>query len=136
MPLQARLHTEYDPVLGAQQVAVQQASRVMGGLGRSIVRNARGRVPVRSGELRDSIGSTLSTTSSAVRLEVFATAPHARFVHEGTRPHEIRPRHARALRFQIGGRVIFAQRVRHPGTRAVPFLAAAVAEELAQANLI
>ncbi|PWI06533.1 hypothetical protein DIZ27_32860 [Streptomyces sp. NWU339] len=45
-----------------------------------------------------------------------------RFVLDGTRPHIIRPRRAKALRFETGGRVVFAKRVRHPGTRANPFL--------------
>lgn len=35
----------------------------------------------------------------------------------GSRPHIIRPRRARALRFEIGGEVIFARYVRHPGTK-------------------
>lgn len=130
MALQVGLSLEFDPVPGAQQQAVQQAVPVMSGLGRRIVRNARGRVKVRTGELRDSIGSSLSTTASQVRLEVFATARHARFVHDGTRPHVIRPRQAKALRFVVGGRVVFAARVQHPGTRATNFLSAAVAEEV------
>lgn len=48
--------------------------------------------------------------------------PAVRFVIEGTRPHLIRPRRAKALRFEVGGRVTYAKVVRHPGTRANPFL--------------
>jgi hypothetical protein len=135
MPLQVRLTAQYEPVEGAQQVAVSRAVPIMGGLGRRIVTNARRRVPVRTGALRDSIGSSVSSNASAVRLEVFATAAHARFVHDGTRPHVIRPRRARALRFEMGGRAVFAAHVQHPGTKAAPFLAEAVADELAADNL-
>lgn len=135
MPLRVQMDAEYDPIVGAQQAAVAHTIPIMGGLGRRIVSNARGRVKVRSGELRDSIGSSLSTTASSVRLEAFATARHARFVHDGTRPHVIRARNARALRFQVGGRTVFARQVQHPGTKATNFLSAAVSEELARQNL-
>lgn len=42
-------------------------------------------------------------------------APHAVFVHWGTRPHVIRPKHKKALRWAGGGAFSFAKRVRHPG---------------------
>lgn len=37
--------------------------------------------------------------------------------HNGSRAHVIRPRRARALRFVQNGRVRYAQRVWHPGTK-------------------
>jgi hypothetical protein len=43
-------------------------------------------------------------------------------VHEGTRPHIILPKQAKVLAFEMGGELIFATAVRHPGTRAQPFL--------------
>jgi hypothetical protein len=49
-------------------------------------------------------------------------------VHDGTRPHIIRPKRAQALRFRIGGRVVFAKVVHHPGTRPRPFLDKALRE--------
>lgn len=36
----------------------------------------------------------------------------------GTRPHEITPKKAKALRFVIDGRVVYTKHVEHPGTRA------------------
>jgi hypothetical protein len=42
-------------------------------------------------------------------------APHAEYTDKGTGPHEIRPRSARALRFDAGGGIVFAKRVQHPG---------------------
>ncbi|WP_280413474.1 HK97 gp10 family phage protein [Nocardia asiatica] len=135
MTLQVRLTAQYEPVEGAQQVAVSRAVPIMGGLGRRIVTNARRRVPVRTGALRDSIGSSVSSNTSSVRLDVFASAPHARYVEDGTDPHVIRPRRARALAFQAGGRTVFAMRVNHPGTKATNFLSGAVADELAADGL-
>lgn len=58
------------------------------------------------------------------------THPAARFVLFGTRPHLIRPRYARALRFEVEGRVVFAQLVRHPGTRADNWLAQSLRDAL------
>lgn len=37
---------------------------------------------------------------------------------QGTRPHVIRPRTRRVLRFAAGGDVVYARQVNHPGTRA------------------
>lgn len=135
MSLRARLRAVWQRIPGTQARAVRRAERDLDQLGRRIVFNARRRVPSRTGALRNSIGYQVSNDGSRARLHVYATAPHARFVHEGTRPHVIRPRTARALRFQIGGRVVFAARVQHPGTRANRFLADAVREEMARQRM-
>lgn len=52
--------------------------------------------------------------------------PAALYILHGTRPHLIRPVRARALRFTVGGRVVYAKLVHHPGTRANNFLAASL----------
>ena len=44
-------------------------------------------------------------------------APHALFVNLGTRPHEIRPKNKKALRWAGGGLFHFAKVVKHPGYR-------------------
>lgn len=44
-------------------------------------------------------------------------APHAIFVNIGTRPHEIRPKDKKALRWAGGGVFHFAKVVKHPGYR-------------------
>jgi hypothetical protein len=49
-------------------------------------------------------------------------------VNDGTRPHVIKPVTAKALRFKVGGRTVFARLVHHPGTRARPFLDRALQE--------
>lgn len=46
---------------------------------------------------------------------------YGELVREGTKPHEIRPKKAKALRFMIGDEVIFTTRVNHPGTKANPY---------------
>ncbi|MFD3612394.1 hypothetical protein ACFWXA_30870 [Streptomyces atroolivaceus] len=52
--------------------------------------------------------------------------PATRVVLDGTRPHIIRPRRKKALRFEVRGREVFAAYVRHPGTRPNNFLARAL----------
>ncbi len=49
-------------------------------------------------------------------------APHAVFVHWGTRPHEIRPSKKKALRWPSGGAFQFAKVVQHPGYEGDPYL--------------
>lgn len=50
-------------------------------------------------------------------------APHALFVHWGTRPHKIKPKNKKMLRFPVGGKFAFAREVNHPGYRGDPWLA-------------
>lgn len=97
----------------------------MGSLQRRIANQARADVPVRTGNLGRSIGEgqIRFTGPRTVRGSVKATARYAAPVHEGARPHLIRPVNAQYLRFQVGGRTVFTKLVRHPGNRARPFLA-------------
>jgi hypothetical protein len=82
--------------------------------------NVKRSTPVRTGTLRRSITSRVEATGD--RGVVGTAVSYARAVHEGTRPHDIVPVHAKALAFKIGGTQVFAKRVRHPGTKAQPFL--------------
>lgn len=78
----------------------------------------REKAPARTGSLKASIMKEIRGKEAVIG----PTAPHAIYVVFGTRSHEIRPAHARALRFEVAGRVVFAMRVRHPGTRPQPFI--------------
>ena len=68
------------------------------------------------------------------------TAPHALFVHWGTRPHTIRPRDKKALRWPsgqgAGTRFLFAQFVRHPGYEGDPWLVKAADNAVQQFDAI
>lgn len=85
------------------------------------------RAPRRTGRMIESVGSVVHGRTAIVGLR----AHYARFLELGTRPHEIRPRRAKALRFPLGGRIVFASRVEHPGIRPRRFVRA-VAEELVE----
>lgn len=53
------------------------------------------------------------------------------YVINGTPPHPIRPRPPkRALRFTVGGRIVFARLVNHPGTQPNDFMNKALPEAL------
>lgn len=60
-------------------------------------------------------------------IKVISTNIHSVLVHNGSRRHFIRPRREGGwLRFEVGGRVVFARQVDHPGYRGDPFLTTAL----------
>ncbi|MBE2294770.1 MAG: hypothetical protein IAF00_07455 [Phycisphaerales bacterium] len=67
-------------------------------------------------------------------------APHAVFVHWGTRAHDIRPRDKKVLRWTQGGgnrtSYVFARFVRHPGYEGDPWLVTAAEEAIRQFDRI
>ena len=119
----AQLGAEVGPILARKAASIT----------RRIVAQARQNAPVRTGNLARSIEADPIRFVGPFRIDtgVTAHANYAAAVHEGTRPHVIRPRVARALRFEMDGRVVFAKSVQHPGTRARPFLRNA-ADEVAR----
>lgn len=93
---------------------------------------ARGFAPHDTGKLAASIHiDRIGPSAWAVK----ATAPYAAAVHEGSRPHEIRP-HGKVLRFPTrGGGIVFAPKVQHPGTRPNPFLERAMTSVIGRSLL-
>lgn len=97
--------------------------------GRRVVNRARILAPVDTGRLRSSIRMEpprLFSLRPSVKIgsDVF----YAPFVNDGTRPHIIRPKNKQYLRFTVGGRVVYAKVVHHPGTKPNPFLDRALRE--------
>lgn len=99
-------------------------------VGPRVVARAKMLAPVDTGRLRAAIGPAKysRTLTLRPRVTIDVNVDYAGFVHDGTRPHVIRPKNAQVLRFMVGGRVVFARVVNHPGTRARPFLDRAVRE--------
>lgn len=81
-----------------------------------------GGTPVDSGKLL--AANRFSRSSNVVTIE--NQKDYAAPVHEGSRPHKIVPKKAKALKFNMGGKVIFAKSVWHPGTTANPFIEAGI----------
>ena len=127
------IHVEGSRELEARLRAVQRTPKQMlGRLGLRAVREQKRLVPRKTGNLGRTIHLGSVTTTSATTV---AGARYAAAVEYGTKPHEIRPRRAKALRFPakgspttLGGRVkkggafAFAKVVRHPGTKPQPFM--------------
>jgi hypothetical protein len=53
-------------------------------------------------------------------------APHARFVHWGTKPHEIKPKNKKVLRWAGPAGFVFSKHVDHPGYKGDPWFTRAV----------
>src|SRR5690606_16486493 len=117
------------------RVGLERASILVKKVTRQHLNRAEVVIPVDSGRLRvwravragDGFGSM-------VKGQVEYTADYAAAVHNGTRPRVIVPRRGRYLRFQMGGRTVYARRVNHPGTPARPYLATALQEVAGRAG--
>lgn len=96
----------------------------------AVLAEARRRVPVRTGTLLTSLRREFGAAPGRQWVDVVAgvrgLTTYLGFVLRGTSPHIIRPRRRKALRFIHGGQLVFARSVRHPGTRARPFLTEAL----------
>jgi len=61
-------------------------------------------------------------------------APHVLFVHWGTRPHVIKPKNKKRLRWAAGGKFAFASKVNHPGYKGDAWMTRAAAAAPADFN--
>jgi hypothetical protein len=91
-----------------------------------VVARAKALAPVETGRLRASIRKTPAFSSRGPLFRVEATVDYAQYVENDTRPHVIKARNAKVLRFKVGGRVVYAKLVHHPGTKGQHFMAKAV----------
>lgn len=102
--------------LDREQV-VGAIDRGMGTTAREIADVMREDVAVDTGATRESI-----TVEHVGPMHWRITAGEAAvFLEFGTESHVIVPDDAEALRFEVGGETVFAQRVNHPGTPPQPF---------------
>lgn len=109
---------------GLERQAAPILRRTHSSLTRKIATQARADVPVRTGHLGRSIREDPQHFVGPFHVTggVTAHAEYAAAVHEGSRPHVIRARRAKALSFVWHGQQVFFRKVNHPGTRARPFL--------------
>lgn len=116
--------------------------------------------PVDTGNLRASITQVIFKRSGEVVGRVGTNVNYAIYVHEGTRPHIIRAKHANALVFfwpKVGAVTVVPRQpktswsgyyakgkrymigkgyVLHPGTKGRPFLRTALLEEASKAGFV
>jgi phage gpG-like protein len=72
----------------------------------------------RSGRLRNSIATQVDVDPAQITGTVSAKTPYAAIQEYGgtTRAHLIEARDAQSLAFMIGGKMVFAKSVQHPGS--------------------
>ena len=100
-------------------------------LGEKVLVEASMGTPVDTGKLRKS----MKKERIGWDVQVSGNTKYAIFVHAGTKPHVIRPKNAKALRWEERQKpsliqpfkrqpvnIVFAQEVHHPGTKAQPWL--------------
>jgi HK97 gp10 family phage protein len=92
-------------------ISREKLSRFLEESAKFVFAEVRERAPVRTGRLR---GSIALIKVNDLHYVVGSPLEYAVFVERGTRPHIIRPRRARALRFEVGGETVFAAYVVQP----------------------
>ena len=112
----------HDRFLGRQQVAIVRALDWAGDFAEDHVA-AYSKFRRRSAQsLKDATEHKFVRTGSGVVVRIFSTKKYAEHVEYGTKPHIIRARRAKALRFVMHGKTHFRRWVRHPGTKGFRFL--------------
>jgi hypothetical protein len=76
----------------------------------------------RTGALQAATTASVLRLKSGAKIVLKNAKAYAAAIDRGARPHVIRPRRAKMLRFVAGGGVVFARKVNHPGNRAYRFL--------------
>jgi hypothetical protein len=109
-----RLETLFPGIIG------EELDRAMGEAVLVAEGEIAARTPVDTGRLRASIATNVRRLPNGREGRVFVQqVPYAVPVEEGSKPHVIEARSGRALRFRVGGKVIFRRRVQHPGSKGV-----------------
>jgi hypothetical protein len=136
--------------------AIGLTSPMVARVTRQVLNRAEVLAPVRFGVLRGSHSMSMRVSRATVTGRVEVAARYAEFVHNGTEPHNIRPKGAKALSFtwtaKGGVRVVVPKKglgrgptgirktkrgvvlyiakgfVRHPGTKGRPWLFRALRE--------
>lgn len=112
-------------VVSRTGLAVQRRADEAGVYAKKYVYDSPGFVP-RTGNLQKKTGHKVVVQRKGKALILRNPAKYARAIDQGSPPHIIRARNAKALRFMVGGRWVFRKSVMHPGNRPFRFLKAAV----------
>ena len=96
-----------------------------------ITQAVKDKTPVKSGNLKKGIYPEFGNLRALIRPH---NAPYALWVHDGTKPHIIRPRKKSALFWKGAKHPV--KLVRHPGTKAKPFMDEGLEASLPKINKI
>ena len=110
-------------------VGMRRAHTVVTRATRRTLNRSQVLVPVDTGYLRGTGKMSVGAAGLVVVGEVVYTAEYAAAVHNGRRALTIRPsRPGGRLRFEVGGRVVYARKVHQPARAGRPYLALALRE--------
>lgn len=91
--------------------------------GQQLTLLAQNQVGVRSGALKRSIKYVVyNRNNGELTVQVGSDNKISLIHHEGSKPHIIKPRYKKALRYKQHGKIVFASVVKHPGTKPNKFL--------------
>jgi hypothetical protein len=116
MAVEVRVSINRAKLIGAVHVPVRRDLRLRT---ERVAAQARATAP---GSMSRSISTTYERIPHGEMGRIILSHRAAGYVTLGTRPHLIVPVTARALRFTVGGRVVYAKRVNHPGNGPNTFL--------------
>lgn len=112
-----------------QAVAAQSAGKLVLSATRRTLNRARVLSPWDTGNLRASHTMLIRSLKRKRAVgRVSTRVKYALAVHDGTKPHVIRPKRRKALKFKYRGRTVIVRKVNHPGTEARPWLRQAMRE--------
>ena len=89
---------------------------------RTLQFRARGSAGKDTGELTRRMEIQRRVIRQGLEGRVGSPVRYAAAHHQGARPHVILPKKGKYLRFAVGGTIVFATRVNHPGNRPNPYL--------------
>lgn len=99
-----------------------EVGRYLRKIGLLILSGARAMVGVQSGALRRSLTMRQGLTGRYQYVSVGSNLSYAELHHEGSKPHDISGGVGRIMRFNVGGKVVYARKVEHPGTKPNKYL--------------
>jgi HK97 gp10 family phage protein len=106
--------TADDSQITTQQVLVQSANQILAEM--------EALVPVDTGRLRTSLQIRVDTDRVIIGPNE-NIAPYGGYVEFGTKPHTIVPKKpGGVLVFKMNGQTVYTKKVRHPGTKAQPYV--------------
>lgn len=103
----------------------EEFSRAMVASTIDVKQEAQELVAVKTGALRQSIHEEPVQHNPLIG-RVLVGQKYGRDLEYGTRPRTITPVRAKMLAFSVGGSMVFARSVNHPGTKPQPFLVPAL----------
>lgn len=118
----ARVKQLHDSMWSSLNTELNAEMEMSGEAAKAHVRQFHTGFTHRSFKLSNSTSYRVVRTRGGKVVKIRNTAPYARAVENGSRPHVIRAKNGGALRFVMNGRVMFRRSVNHPGTKPTKFL--------------